>query len=104
MVRGHATRLEVTTSTYAQPNAELAWELTGQTLAKEAAPPVQRPHQEGHQALGTAPHHLRDQASVRGHVRPTPPVHASAGGGAEEEEEEEEEEKAAAVLRVQHSR
>ena len=37
----------------------------------EAAHPVQRPHQEGHQALGAAPRHLRDRAAVRGRVRPT---------------------------------
>ena len=90
---------------HAMPDAELAKELTGQTLAARKARFSARIKTDiPYSALLCATFRTR-RLLEEAYAPPAipAPVHAAAGGGAEEEEEEEEEEEseAAAILRVQ---
>ena len=113
--------MEVTTSTYAQPNAELAWELARRwrmdsEWKRLARFNVRIKKDIKLSALLRTTYAIKRQF-VRGHVRPTVPSMRPRAAARrrrmrrrrkEEEEEkekqEEESEKAAAILRVQHSR
>ena len=88
---------------HAMPDAELAKELTGQTLAARKARFSARLKTDiPYSALLCATFRTR-RLLEEAYAPPAipAPVHAAAGGGAEEEEEEEEESEAAAILRVQ---